>query len=187
MISRKIVSTVIAIGSLFYSAISGVVPEFQDVVLDIRGDELVLSARLENCFSEDLDTIFRSGQEIRIYFRVDVLDADSGQPVQETTFYHALTYSLIDGSFDLFRSNTGERQSGLSLEEAKAMLSELEDVGVVVASELSFGVVYMVRVTAHMEKITLPGTNEELNLMFYWSSLKPTVTSGPFTRASFSK
>lgn len=186
-ISKKIVSTVIAIGSLFYSSISGVVAEFDDLSLEIQGDRMVLSTRLVNCFSEDLDTIFRSGEEIRIYFQVEVLEGETPSPVQETTFHHGITYSLIDDSYAVYRSNTEKRQTGLSLANAKAMLSELDEVGVVVASELSFGVDYVIRVTAYMDRVALPGMEEELNLMYYWNSLKPTATSKPFTRDLFRK
>ncbi|MFQ6615239.1 MAG: DUF4390 domain-containing protein [Fidelibacterota bacterium] len=187
MISRKIVSTVIAIGSLFYSSIPGVVAEFDDLTLETHGDELVLSTRLVNCFSDDLDTILRSGEEIRIIFQVEVLDTDDQVAVHKTTLYHAVIYSLIDRSYGVFRSNTQEHRTGLSLEQAKTMLSNLEEVGVVVASELAFGVDYAVRVTAHLGKVALPGTEEELNLMYYWSSIRPTATSEPFSRDSFRK
>lgn len=187
VISQKIVSTVIAVGSLFYSSISGVVAEFDGLTLDTQGDKLVLSTRLVNCFSEDLDRIFRSGEEIRIFFQVEVLNRENQVPVHKTTLFHAITYSLIEGSYEVYKSNTQKRQMGLSLEQAKTMMSQVEEAGVIVASQLSFGVDYAVKVTANLGTVTLPGSKEELNLMYYWSSLRPTVTSEPFPRDSFTK
>lgn len=185
LISKKIVSTVIAIGSLFYSTISGVVAEFDEIHLGTNGDRLVLSTRLSNCFSEDLDRILTSGREIKIYFLVEIVEATSEEPTHEVTFYHSLEYSLVDRIYQVFRSQNGDRRDGLSLERGKEMVAELDEVVVIAASGLSSGKVYRVRVTAHMGKIELPGTEEELNLMFYWNSLKPTGTSEPFTKEIF--
>ena len=185
LVSKKIVATVIAIGSMFYSTISGVVAEFDDIHLRARGDQLVLSTRLLNCFSEDLDRIFSSGREIRIHYLVQVFGAPGEEPYHEMTFYHAVKYSLVDRIYEVFRSADGERFEGLTLEEAREMLSQIDEVTVVLASQLSFGVEYSVKVQAHMGKTQIPGSEDELNLMFYWNSLKPTATSDPFTKDTF--
>lgn len=178
-------ATVIAIGSMFYSTISGVIAEFEELKVRAKGDELVISARLVNCFSEDLDTIFKSGREIRIYYHVELLDATDGNPVEERTFYHAIRYSLVEDVYEIFHSNNEGRTAGLTLERAKEMMSVIDDVAVFPSSGLSSGTPYTVKITAYIEKIRLPGMDEELNLMFYWNSLRPTVTSGPFTKDLF--
>lgn len=185
VVSKKIVATVIAIGSMFYSTISGVVAEFDDIQLRAKGDQLVLSTGLLNCFSEDLDRIFSSGREIRIQYLVQVFGAPDEEPFHEMTFYHAVEYSLVDGVYEVFRSADGEQFEGLTLERAKEMLSQINEITVVLASQLSFGVEYSVKVQAHMGNIQLPGSEDELNLMFYWSSLKPTAISDSFTKEIF--
>jgi len=185
LLSKKIVATVIAIGSMFYSTISGVVAEFDELHLRTRGDQLVLSTNLLNCFSEDLDRIFSSGKEIKIHFLVEVLNATNEETTHDTTFYYSVKYSLVDRIYEVVRSNSGERFSGLSLEGAKEKVAEIDEITVILASQLTFGVQYLVRVTASMEKIRLPGMEEELNLMFYWNSLKPVAISGPFTKDIF--
>jgi len=185
LLSKKVVATVIAIGSMFYSTISGVVAEFDELYLGTRGDQLVISTRILNGFSEDLDRIFSSGMEIQIHFLVEVLDATNEEIVHDTTFYHSVKFSLVDHIYEVFYSNNGDRLEGLSLEEAKERLVEISEKGVVLSSQLAFNVQYLLRLTAYMEKIRLPGMEEDLNLMFYWSSLKPAVTSEPFTKDIF--
>ncbi|MEE9167775.1 MAG: DUF4390 domain-containing protein [Candidatus Neomarinimicrobiota bacterium] len=180
LLSKKIVAAVIAIGSMFYSTISGVIPQFEEVNLEAKGDRLVLSTRLVNCFSEDLDRIFSSGQEIQIHFLVEVIGVNTDEAIHEMTFYHSVEYSLVEQIYEVFCSHHGERRDGLSLEEAKVMLAEVDEIAVAGSRDLSSGEEYSVLVTALMEEIDLPGMDERLNLMFYWSSQKPVATSDPF-------
>ena len=185
LLSKKIATAVIAIGSMFYSTISGVSAEFEDLQIGTRGDQLVLSTGLLNCFSEDLDRLWSSGREIRIYFLVELMETGSDEPESEITFYHSVKYSLIDRIYEVFYSNSGDRFSSISLDRAKEKMAEIREVSVAAASQLTSEARYFLRMTAYMEKIQLPGMEEKLNLMFYWSSIKPTVKSEPFTREIF--
>lgn len=174
-------ATIISVGSLFYSAILGVNAEFDELLLKSRGDRLVLSTQLTNCFSDDLDRIFSSGKEVKINFIVQVLDKVKDKLAQETAFYHSIRFSLIEKVYTVHLSEIEEDRYGLTLEEAKNLIVEIEEYFVISENLLQDRGLYEVKITASMGKIFLPGMDEKTNLMFYWNSLKPTVSSDSFT------
>ncbi|MFQ6673365.1 MAG: hypothetical protein ACE5GH_01115, partial [Fidelibacterota bacterium] len=136
-------------------------------------------------FSEELDQIFSSGKEIKIFFLVRVVEATNGGTVKEQTFYHSITYSFIDHTYRVYQSEHETNIDGLSVEEAKSILAQITEAPAVSASELISGKEFLVKVTAFMGKLELPGVEGETNLMFYWNSIKPTLTAPPFTRDIF--
>jgi len=187
LLSRKIVATIISIGSLFYSTIPGVNATFEEIDLSLEGNRLMVSTQLSNCYSEALDQIFRSGMGIQIHFRVEVIPENSGRPVSETTFYHSIHYSLLDDVFDVYRSESQETYLNLNLKTAKDYLAEIEDVPALYMNQLDSDENYYLRLTAWMDKIQLQGMEEPLNLMFYWNSIKPTGLSRTFNKAVFTQ
>ncbi|MFQ6612797.1 MAG: DUF4390 domain-containing protein [Fidelibacterota bacterium] len=187
VLSRKIVTAVISIGSLFYSTIPGTNASFTDLLLSIKGQQLVLSTHLENCFSDELDQVFRSGKEIKIYFRVELVQAGNNKSVKDTTFYHSISYSVLDDVFDVYLTETETRYPNLNLEQAKEFLVEIEGYRAITVDQLKKDRTYYLRLEAKMDKIKLQGMEEPLNLMFYWNSLKPVVQSTPFTQELFTQ
>jgi len=127
LLSRKIIATVISIGSLFYSTIPGVNATFSEIDLSLEGDRLLVSTQLDNCYSEALDQIFRSGMAIQIHFLVQVMPVNSIKPVSEIAFYHTIHYSLLDDVFDVYRSESQETYQNLNLRTAKDYLAEIEE------------------------------------------------------------
>ena len=187
LLSRKIISTVISIGSLFYSTIPGVNATFDKIDLSLEGDRLLVTTQLHNCYSEALDQIFRSGMTIKIHFSVQVLPVNSLKPVSEITFYHSIHYSLLDDVFDVYRSESQETYQNLNLKTAKDYLAEIEEFPALFMNQLDPDKAYYLRLTAWMDKIQLPGMEEPLNLMFYWNSIKPTGLSRTFNKAVFTQ
>jgi hypothetical protein len=187
LLSRKIVATIISIGSLFYSTIPGVNATFEEINLSLEGNRLMVSTKLSNCYSEALDQIFRSGMEIKVHFRVEVIPINSVRPISETTFYHSIHYSLLDDVFDVYRSESQETYQNLNLKTAKDYLAEIEEFPALFMNQLDPEEEYYLRLTAWMDKIQLQGMEEPLNLMFYWNSIKPTGLSRTFDQAVFTQ
>ncbi len=179
---KRITSTIIAIGSLFYSTINGVNAELDNVKLSASGGHLFISTRLTSCFSEDLDRIFQSGQEIKIHYLIQVFESGVTNPIYETTFYNSITYSLIDQIYTVYSSEKSLRIEGVTLWRAKEFLSTIENHVVLSAYQIRRGKEYFVRLSAFMGEIQLPGMEEKLNLMFYWNSLRPTYESDLFDK-----
>lgn len=187
LLSRKIIATVISIGSLFYSTIPGVNATFSEIDLSLEGDRLLLTTQLDNCYSEALDQIFRSGMAIQIHFLVQVMPVNSIKPVSEIAFYHTIHYSLLDDVFDVYRSESQETYQNLNLRTAKDYLAEIEEFPALSMNQLSSEENYYLRLTAWMDKIQLQGMEDPLNLMFYWNSIKPTRVSRTFSKAVFTQ
>ncbi len=70
--SKKVINTIIAVGSMFYSTIDGVTPVMNTPEIQYKNDYIYISTTIENCYTEDLSQIFYSGNMIPIYFSVDL-------------------------------------------------------------------------------------------------------------------
>ncbi len=187
VITKKIITTVIAIGSMFYSTISGVNAAFTDIDIDAQGEQIVLSTTLTNCFSEDLDMIFESGKEITIYYKIEVIQQSNSQAIHTDTLTHTIHYSLVDNNFSVHISEMQQTLYNLPKDRAKSQLAELNDVPVLSLHSLLPRQEYYIQATAWMGKVTIEGTQENLNLMYYWNSIKPEVRSTSFTGLEFEK
>jgi len=183
----KIITGIIAIGSMFYSTISGVSPEFEPCIIFSRGDHVIISTELTNCYSEDLDKIFQTGQEIRIQFEIEVFAGDSDTPAQVFRIFHSIKFSLLDHYYEVYYSEDEEIYQFETLGEAKDYLCNLSDYQVLTRDQLMPGAQHQISVSAFMGKIHLPDIHEEINLMFYWNSIKPEVDTQFFTTAIFNK
>lgn len=183
LLFQKTITSIIAIGSLFYSTIDGVNAAFDPVSLIPEGRQVYVSTRLINCYSEDLDRIFHSGQQIDIYFRIELLEKGPRDvPVHTEEFYHSVQYYPLDDEFSVYKSSTNEYLDHLDLAQAKENLAQINGYPVSTGRRIASGKQYTFRVTAWMDKIQVQGMEEPLNLMFYWSSLKPTRESEIFNR-----
>lgn len=116
---------------------------------------------------------------------VQVIDKMSNKPIREANFYHSIRYSLIEKIYSVYLSENEEERNGLTLEEAKKLIAEVEEYFAISENLLSNKTNYEIKITSSMGKIFLPGMEEKTNLMFYWNSLKPTISSGLFTKSIF--
>ncbi len=178
---KQIVTTVIAVGSLFYSTINGVVATLEPIHLETDGNQVLISTHLANCYSSDFDEILSSGKRIYFHLKVVLYETDSRQPVWEETFFNAISYSHLDRIYEVYHSHTKEFLSNLDLEQAKWQLANFTRIPVVSLSELDNNKKYYLQVTAWLDKIYLQGMDEPINLMFYWSGIQPRITSRLFT------
>lgn len=187
LLSKKIVTAVISIGSLFYSTIPGINASIGDIELKNKGDQLVISSHLENCYTEELDQIFKSGKEIKIYFLAQLINSQKKKSIKDSTFYHSIRYTVLDDVFEVYHSESQQYFNNLYLQQAKTILSEIERYPVFSAEKLEEKTLYHIKITAWMGKIQLAGMDEPLNLMYYWNSIKPSSESNPFTNSIFEK
>ena len=182
LLVKRITSTIIAIGSLFYSTINGVNAEFDNVNLSASGGHLFISARLTSCFSEELDRIFQSGQEIKIHYLIQVFESGVKTPIYETAFYNSITYSLVDQIYGVYSSEKSLRMEAVNIQRAKEFLSNIENKVVLSEDQIRDGKKYFIKLSSFMGEIQLPGMEGKLNLMFYWNSLRPTHKTDLFDK-----
>ncbi len=177
---QKLASTAIALGSIFFSSVNGTDAVFQNPEIYSTGGQIVVSTTLSNCFTSELDRIIQSGKPVRFYFRVSVSDAGSGKVLLFRDFYHQVRYNLVDHYYQVYHSEHDQTMDLSSLDEVHRSISEIQGYQVVYENLLDNDRQYYIQISAYMEKIQLPGIQEEINLMSYWNNSEPQLESAPF-------
>jgi len=185
---QKLASTAIAVGSMFFTSITGTNATFQNPAIDIEGSQIVVSADLHDCFTEELDRILQSGKPVRFNYRVEIFQKLDGNAKEDTVvlakeFYHQVRYNLVDNFYRIYISENGETEDVLSIGEVHTKLSTITNYKVIEADQLESDKKYYIRLTAFLHKIQLPGMKEELDLMSYWNDTAPFLVTQTFDRS----
>ncbi|NHZ86596.1 MAG: hypothetical protein GWP19_12075, partial [Planctomycetia bacterium] len=100
-------------------------------------------------------------------------------------FYHALQYSFIGNDFAIYYSERDETIRSLNLDQAKVLFPRVMNYRVISSNNINDNINYYFKITAWLDKIHLKGMEEELNLLYYWNSIKPNSKSTLFTKSDF--
>ena len=183
--SKKVISTIIAVGSMFYSTIDGVTPSMSTPDIGFKNENLFISTTINNCYTEELDQILNSGNVIPLYFSVELYQEGKKKPDSTFSFYHSLQYSPIGNDFSIYYSERDEVITSLNLDQAKILFPQIINYRATSATSINDNINYYLKITAWLDKIHLEGMEEELNLLFYWNSIKPYSASTIFTKSDF--
>ena len=183
--SKKVISTIIAVGSMFYSTIDGVTPSMSTPDIGFKNENLFISTTIDNCYTEELDQIFNSGNVIPLYFLVELYQEGEKYPDSTFSFYHSLQYSPIGNDFSIYYSERDKAITSLNLDQAKILFPQIINYRATSATSINDNINYYLKITAWLDKIHLEGMEEELNLLFYWNSIKPYSASTIFTKSDF--
>lgn len=165
-ISKSITTLVVAAGALLNTNLS---PVFHEVQLDYVNDKLICSAKLDDCFNEDLDRILTSGQEVRIDYVLNVLTEDK-EVIAQKNFFHEMSYDLIDERFVTFISEKEKYKFYESLEEVKGGFTTLESIIVTKElPELENGIFYF-KIEATLRPIYMESLEKQFDLIKYWNN-----------------
>ena len=178
---KQVVTMVITVGSMFYSTIDGVHVRFSDVQVHSDGKQLLISTQLENCFTEDFDQIFSSGKRIYFHLKVELYEENIPEPFFSEEYFNAISYSHLDNIYEVYRSHEESFTTDLPLNRAKSLLAGFPDVPLLALHYLDNNKIYRIKVSSWLDRIKLEGMDAPLNLMFYWSSIRPEFFSNPFT------
>jgi hypothetical protein len=183
--SKKVISTIIAVGSMFYSTIDGVTPNMTLTEITFEGDNCIVSVVITNCYTEQLDQILSSGNEIPLHFNVELFQEGEKNPDSTYSFFHLLKFSPIDDNFKIYISEKNEAVHGLTLQQSKSLFSSIKSLRLLSSKDLQAGTNYYFKITAWLDKIQMQGMKEELNLIYYWNSIKPSISSVIFNKSDF--
>jgi hypothetical protein len=183
--SKKVISSIIAIGSMFYSTIDGVTPTMSINDLYFSNEHLVINTVMTNCYTEELEQILASGNKIPVNFDVDLYSGNNRLPDTSYSFFHILQFSPIDKNYSVFLSEKNEYIYSLNIDQAKILFTSLTDLEIISSSDLDSQFSYNIKITAWLDKIHLRGMEEDLNLNFYWNSIKPSVNTPVFRKSDF--
>lgn len=182
-IAQKVATTAIAIGSLFFTSITGTNAVFDNPQIDVNGSKITITAQLKNCYTEEMDQLFRSGQQVRFYFRVSIREQKSDKVIIVKDFYHRIKYSLVDNYYQVYFSETDQTVNAVTLEEAQEEMASITQYEIIDAEYLDRDKQYYIQVTAYMKNIRLPGMQEDIHLMSYWKGVEPTIKSDAFDKS----
>ena len=183
--SKKVISSIIALGSMFYSTIDGVTPNMNIPDVTYKNDHVLVSTMITDCFTDELDQIFHSGNAIPIYFLIELYKDGANKPDSVNTFFKTIQYSPIGDDFAVYNSILDESNKSLNFEQAKVSLTQVRNYRVCSSDDIVDNEEYNVKITAWLDKIQLDGMEEELNLINYWNSIKPESISPIFSRSGF--
>jgi len=170
------------VSQLLLTAVVGTDPYFEDVSLDVRGDRLFCSGKLMESFTPDLDRLLQSGDTIIIHFEVDLVNADNDSVVAIADWEHHLRYSLLEDDYVVYRSEHDRTQKLYDFEQAKSEWVEVDDALFCRMRVMEDDQSYVLRISAFMEELTMPGITQKLNMMAFWNRIRPIHISEPFEK-----
>lgn len=176
-ISKGIISGLISLGSIFYSSVSGVNPEFTPIEYSINGKSLYLTTQLINYSTPELDDIFRSGVPIKLNFHITVyLHPGSINPVKERIFGHEMVFDPLEEEFRLFFEETKKFQRFKKIDHAKMLFTQLKWVKIPLVDPPRGGTDFLVKIKVKPTRITLQELQQELDLLPYWNMTRPEIS-----------
>ena len=182
LIAQTFNASVMAVTQLFLSTLISSNPWFQGMELQFFPvkHEIVCNTKLADSFTETLDDVLLSGENITLHFRFDLYTSGSATPVQSKEVVNGFRFDSDANVFYLYTSETQKLDRYFTVEAAKDAYITANNIVVGHTEELSPDVEYFLRVTAFLDPIKMDDVGESVNLMLRWASVKPTIVSEKF-------
>lgn len=181
-LADKLNAGALLVSQLLLTAVVGTDPYFHEVELELRGDRLHCSARLEESFTPDLDVLLQSGDTVTIHFEVDLVDLETGTPLAIADWEHWFIYSILEDEFSVYKSEIDKTFHSNNFLTARQDWVVILDAPLARLKWMEADHRYQLRMSAYMDEISMPGMTDKLNLMSYWNRIRPVHTSEPFMK-----
>lgn len=175
-------ASLIAVTQLFLSSVVTTNPWFEGLDLQYSGvkHEIVCNTKLADSFTETLDDVLLSGENITLHFRFELFAPGEAAPLQMKEVVNGFRFDKETESYYLLNSETRELERFFTIEAAKDTYISVSNLVIVNTEALSGEQEYFVKVTAFLDPIKLDDMSESVNLMLRWASVKPTIVSDKF-------
>ncbi|NQV51114.1 MAG: hypothetical protein HQ507_11485 [Candidatus Marinimicrobia bacterium] len=182
LIAQTFNASLIAVTQLFLSSVISSNPWFETLELEYSGikHEIVCDTKLANSFTETLDAVLLSGENITLHFKFELFAAGDATPLQTKEVVNGFRFDKEAEVFYLVNSESREIERFFTVEAAKDTYITVTQLVIVNTEGLSGDSEYFVRVTAFLDPIKLDDMGESVNLMLRWASVKPTIVSEKF-------
>ena len=183
LIAQTFNASVIAVTQLFLSSVITTNPWFETLELQYFGSkhEIVCNTKLAQSFTETLDDVLLSGENITLHFRFDLYKTGGATVIQSKEVINGFRYDAESEIYYLVNSETQELEKYFTIEAAKDAYITVINLVAVRTEELTEEEEYFLKVTAYLDPIKLDDMGESVNLMLRWASVKPTIVSDKFT------
>lgn len=181
-LSQTFNASLIAVTQIFLSSVVSSNPWFDGLDLQYSGvkHEIVCSTKLTDSFTETLDDVLLSGENITLHFRFELFEPGEATPLQMKEVVNGFRFDEETESYYLVNSESGELERFFTIEAAKDTYISVSNLVIVNTEGLSGDQEYFVQVTAYLDPIKLDDMSESVNLMLRWASVKPTIVSDKF-------
>jgi hypothetical protein len=182
LITQTFNASMVAITQLFLATVVTTNPWFEGLELQYRGarHEIVCNTKLADSFTETLDDVLLSGQNITLHFRFELFAAGASAPLQQKEIVNGFRFDEVAKVYYLVNSENPKLEKFFTIDEAKETYITVRDLVVANTADLPADQEYFLRVTAFLDPIKLNDMSESVNLMLRWASVKPTIVSEKF-------
>lgn len=167
-LSNKIITGVITLSMMLLSSYEGNNAKFDDVFASYVGSKIFVSAKLVEAFENDFVEIFKSGQKIDVFFKIQIFNQDT--EIQEAEFCHSVIFDPLKNNFTVFLEEKQEQITVSSVEQVKEIISAIEYY--YNATKYDGGHIIL---SSYLKKIKLQSMQKEYDLMMLWKFKKPKI------------
>ena len=156
---------------LFPSPLSADEAEIRDLQVMNSQDQVVVYARVTNCFTKDIEEAILAGVPTTFTFLVDLYQKRSlwmDKKLSRTTVHHTIKYDNVKKIFSVFSDGEKEPAAFPDFESAKRAMADLNGIPVAQRKALELGGSYYIMVKAKLDKVRLPLSME---VVFFFVSL----------------
>ena len=135
-------------------------PYFDDIIVTTSDTHLLLFGELRNSLTEEMRAGLHNGIPITFSFFIELEENLSNWPdaqLAELSFSHRLSFDTLKNQYIVETEEYNNRKASVaSLEDAAALLNEINGLKIIKLSELKPDRTYRIRVKADLYKKTLP-------------------------------
>ena len=134
-------------------------PFVQNINITSADDSLVLSAEVQNCFTEEMLEGVHNAIPVTFRFYIDLRQMHSywfDGRILKLVVNHTLSYDPIKQEYQVAFSEKKQPKTTRSLDKAKKMMAELHSIPLVKLRQLASANIYVLYVKATLVENTLP-------------------------------
>ncbi len=143
---------------------------FKDFFVTTSASHLIVFAKLENQFSEEMISSLKSGLPITFTFFVELYQGTGEDPIIRQHFSHSLSYDTLKESYKVSLSEANAKTFQFNeLNQAHHFMSEINGVKIIPRDKLEGNSIYTLKVRAKIFKKTFPmGLQRILPFLYHW-------------------
>lgn len=182
LLTQTFNASVVAVTQLLLSTVVTTNPWFDDLQITFSGmkQEIVCSTKLSTSFTETLDDVLLSGENITLHFKFDLYEVEQNEVVHSHEVVNGFRFDPDDEIYYLYDSETQKVDRFFTIEAAKDTYISVNNLDLITVDELDPGAEYFLQVSAYLDPIKMENVTESVNLMLRWASVKPTIVSENF-------
>jgi hypothetical protein len=144
---------------------------FADLLITNNAGQLVIYARVTNCFTKEMEAAILAGVPTTFTFLLDLYQERPywfGKKIAQHIVRRTIKYDNVKKIFNVDSSISKESATFQTFDSAKRSMADLNGIAVVPVNVLDRGKEYYLRIKAKLDKIRLP---LHMEYLFFFVSL----------------